>query len=634
MRTRRRNIRPVVLITAAALLLGACGSTSSSHGKGGGTPKAGGGQYGHLPTASGTPRNGGTVTIAEAPGAGPTSIFPITSGANDTVYAISQFQNYMFRPLWWGPKGDVPEMDLSQSIASGPPTFRDKNRIVTIHLRHSWKWSDGTPVTSADVAFFIELVKAAVKLSPANYGPYTPGLFPDFITSVSTPDKWTVVLHLNATYNANFIYLDQLALITPLPAQAWARARNGGPLLNWHSLRNAEAIYNYLNKQSEVLGTYGSNPLWQVVDGPFRLKSFDPSNDANTLVVNRAYTGPVKPHIHEIDDVAFTSTSSEFDQLLTGALDVGYVDFSNLRDVGRVIQKGYKVWGYPDFGFNFITYNFRDRTGHFNKIIGQLYVRQALAHLQNEPAVIKSRGAFDGAAGPAYGPVPQVPRSPFAPANALKNPYPYSIKTAKRILVSHGWKVVPGGTTTCRRPGRGANECGAGIPKGTPLRFNLFYANSPAVIGTQCEAYASNARQVGIEINLVAKTFNFILANQDDVSEPKNDNQWATQDYGGFTDSYYPTTNEIFNTTGSNNDGEYSSKEADRLINASVRSLNSSAVTKELSYIIEQQPGLFQPNADQIYAFSDSLGGPPASFADASQFQYSPEYWYFKKRTH
>jgi hypothetical protein len=28
-------------------------------------------------------------------------------------------------------------------------------------------------------------------------------------------------------------------------------------------------------------------------------------------------------------------------------------------------------------------------------------------------------------------------------------------------------------------------------------------------------------------------------------------------------------------------------------------------------------------------AFKDTLHGPPASFADASQYQYSPEYWYF-----
>lgn len=632
MRKHRRGAPAIVLVLASAIALTACGSGSpaAGHGRPGGSAP-GGGQYGHLPKASGTPRRGGAVSIAEAPGAGPTSIFPITSGANDTVYAINQFQDYMFRPLWWGPKGDVPEFDLSQSIASRPPRFTDKNRIVTISLRHTWKWSDGTPVTASDVEFYIDLVRAAVKLSSANFGPYTPGLFPDFITSMSAPNKWTLVLHLDKTYNANFVYLDQLSLLTPLPAQAWARSRTNGPFLNWQDPAEAKAIYNFLNAQSEKLATYATNPLWQVVDGPFRLKSFDPSNDGNTLVTNRAYTGPVKPRIHEIDDIAFTSTSAEFDQLLTGNLDVGYVDFSDLKDVNRVVAKGYTVWGYPDFGFNFITYNFLDKTGHFNSIIGQLYVRQALAYLQNEPAVIKSAGAFDGAAGAAYGPVPQVPRSPFAPANALKNPFPYSIKKAKKILVDHGWKVVPGGTSTCVRPGSGSGECGAGIPKGTPLHFNLFYANSPAVIGTQCEAYASNAREVGIDIDLVSKTFNYILANQDDVSTPKNDNQWATQDYGGFTDAYYPTTNEIFNTNGSNNDGGYSSKEANALIRASVRSLNSQAVRKELSYIITEQPGLFQPNADQIYAFSNSLGGPSASFADASQYQYSPEYWYFKK---
>jgi peptide/nickel transport system substrate-binding protein len=60
-------------------------------------------------------------------------------------------------------------------------------------------------------------------------------------------------------------------------------------------------------------------------------------------------------------------------------------------------------------------------------------------------------------------------------------------------------------------------------------------------------------------------------------------------------------------------------------------SANNTAVQKELTLVTYEQPGLFEPNEDRLRAFSDKLSGPAASFFDATQLQYSPEYWYFKK---
>ena len=338
-----------------------------------------------------------------------------------------QFQQYMWRSLWWSPKGASPTIDYSQSIA-GPPVYTNGNKTVTVHLNPGWKWSDGTPITSKDLAFDYWVLEGAVNKtvggSPANYGDYTPGLYPDNVTSVATPNPSTFVINFNKGYNQNFIFLEELGVLEPLPAQAWSKTSLTGPIIAFNNLKNAAAIYKFLNAQSDKLSTYGSNPLWQVVDGPFKIKSFDPATDGNTLVANPAYTGPVKPHLAGIDDVAFTSTSSEFDQLLTGKLDVGFIDFSDLPQVPSLVSKGYSVFGYPDFGFAYVGYNFKDPTGDFDHIISQLYVRQALAHLQDEPAEIKSRGLYDGAAGQAYGPVPAIPVSPFTPVQRPVQPLP------------------------------------------------------------------------------------------------------------------------------------------------------------------------------------------------------------------
>ena len=50
-----------------------------------------------------------------------------------------------------------------------------------------------------------------------------------------------------------------------------------------------------------------------------------------------------------------------------------------------------------------------------------------------------------------------------------------------------------------------------------------------------------------------------------------------------------------------------------------------------MTEVTKEQPGLFQPNSDYIYAFKKGLSGPAASFEESSQLQYGPEYWYFKK---
>ena len=77
---------------------------------------------------------------------------------------------------------------------------------------------------------------------------------------------------------------------------------------------------------------------------------------------------------------------------------------------------------------NFLNYNFKDTTNHFNSIASQLYFRQAMAHVEDQQGWISA--FMHGAGAPAYGPIPAYPKSPFLPANAATNPYPFSISSA------------------------------------------------------------------------------------------------------------------------------------------------------------------------------------------------------------
>jgi peptide/nickel transport system substrate-binding protein len=191
--------------------------------------------------------------------------------------------------------------------------------------------------------------------------------------------------------------------------------------------------------------------------------------------------------------------------------------------------------------------------------------------------------------------------------------------------------VVPGGTSTCAKQDTGPGECGAGIPAGTKLAFNVLYANDPVIFGEQLTAWASDAKKVGINIALESGTFNHVITVADDPGSPKTINQWAVSVYGGYTDAYYPTTMGIFSSGGSFNGGFYNDAQANKLINASVTSDNAGAVKTEASYLTQQQPSLFQPNYDEIVVWKDNVSGQPAAIKALTQYFLNTELMYLTK---
>jgi len=626
MKFARPATKFAVLAIAGVTVLGACGKSST--GGGAAAPLGPSGAFGSVPAPAGTP-HAGTVTVAEPPGATPNWILPLVPGANNSVYTVFSFDYEMWRPLYWFVNGVQPKETPSMSLAA-EPKWSNGDKTVTITMKSNYKWSDGKSLTSQDLLFEIDEIKAAIKESPANWAAYTPKIgFPDEVASATTPNSSTLVLNLKKAYNPKWFIEDQFGALQPMPAHAWAKASANGKILDFTNPANATKIYNFLAAQSKSVGTYATNPLWQVVDGPYQLTSFNSTTQAFTMKPNANYGGPHSTKYPSLSAVPFTSDTAEYNAVKAGSIDQGYVPLSNVPQINSVKSGGYNVFGYPDFGWSYVAYNFKDTTGDFNHIIGQLYIRQAIAHLQNETGIIHA--FFNGAGGAAYGPVPSIPVSPFTPANAKTAPYPFSVSAAVSLLKAHGWTVTPGGTDVCKSAGTGASQCGAGIPAGTKLAFNLIYNTSPAIIGQQVTDLASQAKKAGITINLSSDNFNHMIATYNDPSSPKTINKWAAEDFGGFTNSTYPTTFGVFNSTGSSNLGGYANPQADTLINASLTSTNPAAVTAEASFLTAQQVGLFQANPDLVLVWKKTLSGTPASFETLSQYQLNPEFWYFNK---
>jgi peptide/nickel transport system substrate-binding protein len=346
------------------------------------------------------------------------------------------------------------------------------------------------------------------------------------------------------------------------------------------------------------------------------------------MVPNKTYGGPHVTPMSNFQAVAFTSDAAEFNAIKSKSIDVGFVPSANIPQLPQVLRLGYNYFGEPDFGMNFLNYNFADKTNHFNSIVSQLYFRQAIAHVEDQQGWISA--FMHGAGAPAYGPIPAYPKSPFLPDNAATNPYPFSISTATNLLKQHGWTINAGGTDVCQSAGSGANQCGAGIPAGTQLKFNLIYNSGSNLITSEMTDLVSKAKQAGINITLQSSNFNYMISNYLDPYAPANENKWAMQDFGGESNSTYPTTFSLFNTGGSNQIGDYSNPTADKLINDSITSSDPAAVKAEAEFLTTDQPSMFEPNEDYTWAWKTTLSSQkPEAWANLTQYYTTPEYWYF-----
>jgi peptide/nickel transport system substrate-binding protein len=630
----KKAIAGLAVTVASVTALAAC----SSSGSGGSSNNAGGsstvkvaGAIGGVPmAAAGAKVKAGTITWALPPGATPNWIMPVIPSANNSVYNAFTFIYEMWRPLYWTVNGTVPEVVNSMSPANAP-VWSNGDKTMTITMKN-WKWSNGKPVTANDLLFYVDLIKAAIKVSAANWAGYTPGHFPDNLVSTSEPNAQTLVMNLKAAVNPTWFEEDILGSVNPIPSTVWAKTSASSavvPPSGWTPSTMA-SIFKYLTAQSKSLSTYATNPLWQVVDGPYKLSAYNTTTGAFTMAPNTSYSGPHVTPMSTFQGVPFTSDTAEFNAIKSKSIDVAYVPSDNVPQLPQVSRLGYSYFGIPDFGMTFLNYNFKDTTNHFNGIINQLYFRQALAHLEDQQGWISA--FMHGAGAPAYGPVPAYPKSPFLPSNAATNPYPYSISDAVSLLKSHGWTVKPSGTDVCSSAGSGASQCGAGIPAGTQLKFNLIYSSSPTLIGDQMTDLVSKAKQAGITITLQSSNFNYMIANYLDPYAPANENKWAMEDFGGETDSTYPTTFSLFNTGGANQIGDFSDAKADSLINASITSTNPAAVKSEASYLTTSQPSMFEPNPDFIWAWKTNLSAQtPQAWENLTQYNATPEFWYFNK---
>src|SRR5579863_4237774 len=626
----KKGIAGLALAVASITALAACSSRGSSGSASPTSSAAPGmttqpGSIGGIPAAGTASGKASTITYGYLAADAPNWIMPVIPGADNSVYNVFVFEWQLWRPTWFTPDGSTPAVDEPLSVANAP-TWSNGDKTVSITLK-PWKWSAGGTVGAKDLEFTIDEIKAAVKESPALWSNYVPGYFPDTVTSMSVTNAQTLVINMSKPVNPTWLEEDILDI--PVMPAAWAKSSASGPALDFTNPANAKKIFDFLTAASKSVSTYATNPLWQDVDGPYKLTAYNATTGSFTMAPNPDYSGQHVSPQSSFVGVPYTSDAATFNGIKAVAVDVASLPPEDNPEIPSLKNTGYDYYGLPAWGNYFAAYNFKDTTGDFNNIASQLYFRQAMQHLEDQQGQIKA--FLNGDGDPLYGPIGAFPESPFLPANGKTNPYPFSIATASSLLKSNGWTVTPNGTDTCAKAGTGAGECGAGIPAGAKLSFNLIY-NAASPITQEVEDLASNAKAAGITINLTASNFNFIINNYTDPGSPQNVDKWAMMDFGGESSSTYPTTFGLFNTGGTAQIGDYSNPTADALINDSITSTNPAAVTNELSFLDTNVPVLWQPLRDHVYVWKTNISATtPQAFENLTQYDPTPEFWYTTK---
>jgi peptide/nickel transport system substrate-binding protein len=584
---------------------------------------------GGKPNAAATTGNGkvsGTLTFAEGATANPNWIFPFESCQYCSVDNINQFQDEMFRPMYWFGLGGSVSLVPSLSLAYNP-VYSNHDKTVTMKLK-GWKFADGQTVNAQSVMFFLNMYKAL----PKDFWGYNPGYgIPDQVASITGKDM-TVTINFKTTVNPLWITNNYLNQITPFTdnwdrSSATQKSDCATGLWGAKSTDTAcTAVYNYLNNLSSKTTSY-TDKLWQSGDdGPWRLTSFDNLGNL-TFQPNNKYSGPVKAKVAYVKEIAYTTTQAEENDLQAGKLDIGFVDPGVLTSPAPSPGKVGPNWGNlaskynlstgTIWGFNYAPFNFNAKDPKV-AAVNQLYIRQALQESTDQTGVIKN--VDKGYGFPSYTALPAVVPAKFSAP--IANPYPFNLTSAKNLLSSHGWKIE-NGVQTCVDPGTGATQCGAGITQGYTLSFTFVYASGTPSLTQEITAEVADWAQIGIKVGTSTESFNSVVA---DCSSGAG---FQLCMWGGgwtFSPNYFPTGETLFAVGGGFNPGDYANKTMTSLIKGT--DFGHSNLTQYATFAAQNLPVLYEPESaptvETIKTLHSSIG-----WTGSPLLNFMPEYYSF-----
>jgi peptide/nickel transport system substrate-binding protein len=580
------------------------------------------------------------ATLPIVAGSGPTCIFALEGPQCYSVANYEDFEWQMVQPLYMFGGNSGTDVTVNYPLsAADKPVFENGGKTVVINLKGR-RWSDGKKVDAFDLILDLNMLEA----EKTSFAGYTPGLLPDNLASYSATGPDQVTLQLKQPYGSTWFTYNQLAILTPMPL-AWdvtslhGAAGSGGCHADsaTDGWAHCKAVYSFLDAQNKDTATYGTSPLWQVVDGPYRLTSYSHQGNDFTLVPNPKYSGSPKAQVtlkfKEYADPPAIEAALKASALTTSGPDTP-VPFQDLPQAGPgfvppsnpLASAGYNLVPTFDFGTNYIYINFNNPT--FGPVFKQLYFRQAMMELINQ-AGMDSSAPSRGYHYPTTAAVPSEPSAgnPWISSAMKENgglgPLAYDPSKAEALLAAHGWKKV-NGVLTCESAGTGGSDCGAGIAKGRTASISML--ERPPAEPIFITILKSGFAKAGIQLAVVTKQLNDLLPYLAPCTSAQPTCTWDFLFTGGWVfdgPGFEPTGEPLFQTGSPTNTGSYSDPAMDKLINETHVSASLAVFHDYANFSAEQVPVLYMPLPVLIMAVSKDLHN-----AHWNPYQtFFPQYW-------
>ena len=639
-----------------------------------------------------------TIQLANFAPASPNFIYPMMD-AGDFTSSNSTLQLGLYRPLYWfGTATGKVDINPALSLAA-LPVMSNGNRTATIHMKKNYKWSNGAPVQARDVMEWLNLA-AAYPSWWGNYSPPVNGMslaIPDIVKTATAPNSGTLVLNFYAPVSAHWLLFNPLSNITALP-QAWdVMARGwtpGSPYTassdvskaGGHFATQAAGCWStkfigdgnttgptktYLDpngsltiihsneiamakKCTEVIATMDSfasdttnyvnmststGKIWSVVDGPWKLNTWNAATYAFSEVRNPHYGGTAA-FAKGINYIPCQSVTGDcYNLLLSGRLTVGGLPSTFASPITSLAQakyaqiptlaSHYKLQVGYDWAIGYNWFNFTSTqtgaqddsamsgdTTPRSALFAQSYITRAMNDAYPAKTIINT--AYRGYAYPIFGPIPPYPANTFT---SLKSS-PYALSKVAGEMDPHGWTKV-GGIYTCTSPGTGSGNCGAGIGQGATMTFRVDSASAGDTQGqTALQTWVSAAKTVGINLIPNVGTFTQVIANDTAAST-----KWDMTTGSGwiYAPSFYPSGEPLFLTGASSNSGSYSNPTNDKNIIGTIT--GSVSLDKYERYLANNPPVVWDFWVVRLREIAKNVGG----YVYPATGYSTPESWYLTK---
>jgi peptide/nickel transport system substrate-binding protein len=332
-------------------------------------------------------------------------------------------------------------------------SWSDDSLVLTLRFDRDARWHDGVPVTSADYAFALKLIR-----DPALASSLAADLAD--IDSIATPDDGTARVHFRRRDAEQFY---AASLLVPLPKHAF---------------------------DSIPVAQLRTHPIVRtpVGTGRFRLVSWEPDVRLEVAAVEDHYRG--RPSLDRVIFAKSPDPASGLARIWAAETDVWEpLTPDMLPEAAR--HAHVRVVSGPGFDYGFLAFNFRAPDGRGpHPLFADRQLRRALTMAVDRDAILRT--IFDTLGAVSRGPFVRAQRT----ADTTVAQIAFDRAAAAAALDSLGWRA---GADGMRRRG------------GTPLRFSILIPTSSAVRVRAAALLQEQLKGVGVDVRVETLEFQAFL---------------------------------------------------------------------------------------------------------------------------